>query len=310
MVTIARATHPFGPFESCPQNPVLTHRSLMNTVTSTGHADFFCDHHGRWWTVFLGIRHAEHGFHPLGRETFLAPVEWTTEGWPIVNGGAKVVEQMEVARDFTPHPWPSAPAREAFDCGALPSHWICLRNPDPTGFSLFRRPGWLTLSCGATTLDDRASPSAIFRRLQHFEAKASTLLEFAPDTIDEEAGLTALLDDRHHAELVITQRDGRRVALVRRRIGSLSGESPPLPVPDGALELALAIDRRACVFSVRTPGHPAQEVGRHELRYLCTEVAGGYTGVMLGLFAAARGQPSTNAASFAWFEYAPSTQCP
>lgn len=48
-------TGPFGEWESCPRNPIL--RGEPNgRVQNTGHADFFEDHHGRWWTVLLAVR--------------------------------------------------------------------------------------------------------------------------------------------------------------------------------------------------------------------------------------------------------------
>ena len=41
MVTLARSDSPWGPFEPCPRNPILTHRETENDmpVQGTGHAD-------------------------------------------------------------------------------------------------------------------------------------------------------------------------------------------------------------------------------------------------------------------------------
>lgn len=306
MVTLARAKHPFGPFESCPHNPVLTHRSLMNTITSTGHADFFEDHQGNWWVVFLGIRYAEHGFHNLGRETFLAPVTWSGDGWPVVNDGQKVTEQMAVARALTPRPWRAPSSRDDFSGEQLGLPWVFLRNLPSTDWSLTERPGWLKLSCGSATLDEVASPAFVGRRQQHFGSRSTTRLDFTPRSENEEAGLTALIDNLHHAEIVVTLRAGKRVALVRRRIGTTVVEGCGLPLPVGPLELTLATDRKWYRFSIGAPDRIPEEIGCHELRYLSTEVAGGYTGVVIGVFATARGIRSTNAAYFDWFEYVPS----
>lgn len=69
------SARPWGPFESCPVNPILSHRSLKSPIQATGHGDLVQSPDGRWWLVFLGIR--LHGYPPcyhLGRETFLAPV--------------------------------------------------------------------------------------------------------------------------------------------------------------------------------------------------------------------------------------------
>lgn len=63
---------------------------------------------GRWWAVFLGVRPVfakaqEHGVDlmptHLGRETFLAPLEWI-DGWPVVNG-RKPVELIGEARGLS-----------------------------------------------------------------------------------------------------------------------------------------------------------------------------------------------------------------
>jgi xylan 1,4-beta-xylosidase len=91
MVTIARSGTPWGPFEPCPHNPILSHRSKSLEIRCTGHGDLVQDHRGNWWMVFLGTRPV--GYPPcyhLGRETFLAPVSWDANGWPVVNGGRPV----------------------------------------------------------------------------------------------------------------------------------------------------------------------------------------------------------------------------
>lgn len=38
-VSVARARRPDGPFQGCPENPVLSHRSIQRAIQSTGHAD-------------------------------------------------------------------------------------------------------------------------------------------------------------------------------------------------------------------------------------------------------------------------------
>ncbi len=109
METIARSRTPYGPFESCPHNPILTHRSLQTLIQSTGHADFVEDPSGNWWAVFLGVRFPGGFWSNLGRETFLAPVTWTADGWPVVNGGHRMAPEMEVENLPVAHPWPVDP---------------------------------------------------------------------------------------------------------------------------------------------------------------------------------------------------------
>lgn len=73
-VSIARSRSPWGPFEPCARNPVLSHRSLQSPIQATGHADLVEGADGQWFAPFLGIR--PQGYppcHHLGRETFLCP---------------------------------------------------------------------------------------------------------------------------------------------------------------------------------------------------------------------------------------------
>jgi beta-xylosidase len=87
-VTVARGSHPWGPFVGCPWNPVLTHRSTIHPVQNVGHADLVEAPAGGWAAVYLGVRPrgSTPGFHVLGRETFLAGVAWV-DGWPVFDEG-------------------------------------------------------------------------------------------------------------------------------------------------------------------------------------------------------------------------------
>jgi beta-xylosidase len=88
---IARSRDPLGPFVDPPEgvNPILFN-GHDKVVQNTGHADLVQDVSGRWWAYFLAVRIQANGFAPLGRETFLASVEWNDDGWPILNGGKPI----------------------------------------------------------------------------------------------------------------------------------------------------------------------------------------------------------------------------
>lgn len=99
METIARSDSPWGPFESCPHNPILSHRDVdprADLPQALGHADLIEDQNGQWWIVFHGIRASQFMLHHTGRETMIAPVEWDEDGWPVVNGGKLIANPMEV----------------------------------------------------------------------------------------------------------------------------------------------------------------------------------------------------------------------
>ncbi|KAJ6140121.1 glycosyl hydrolase [Penicillium samsonianum] len=82
MVTMARSQNVFGPYESCPNNPVLTARGTQEYIQYTGHCELFQDEKRQWWGVCLGARLEDQGRCPMGRETFLTRVDWDGE-WPV-----------------------------------------------------------------------------------------------------------------------------------------------------------------------------------------------------------------------------------
>ncbi len=125
METIARSRESWGPYTPCPHNPILTHRNLTPyPIKCTGHADLINAHDGSWWMVCLGVRpYSEWGeLQHLGRETFLAPVTWTPDGWPLVNGNGTIALEME-AETLPEHPWPAEPAHDDFDGESLRYCW-------------------------------------------------------------------------------------------------------------------------------------------------------------------------------------------
>ena len=114
MIVAARSTSPTGPYEGCPHNPLLTHRcALGNPIEHTGHGDLVQAPDGSWWVVFLAVRTYQGRFH-LGRETFLAPVTWTEDGWPVINEGQPIALEMDAPLPPS-HPWPEPPVRDEFD---------------------------------------------------------------------------------------------------------------------------------------------------------------------------------------------------
>lgn len=97
-VNLFRSDDIWGPFMPAPNNPILSHvgkNAQSNPIQCTGHADLIEAHDGSWWMVFLATRPILWTFYPLGRETFLAPVEWKN-GWLTVNGNGTVTEEMNV----------------------------------------------------------------------------------------------------------------------------------------------------------------------------------------------------------------------
>jgi alpha-N-arabinofuranosidase len=307
MITMARARSPWGPFEPCARNPLLTHRSHYSPIQALGHADLVESADGTWFAVFLGIR--PNGYPPcyhLGRETFLSSLRWAEDGFPAIGDNGRISLEME-----TPLELDSAaedPLRDDFDSPKLALHWNHLRNPHPELYSLDERPGHLRLRGGLHGLDHLASPAWIGRRQCHFTVHVATSMQFEPSSEGEEAGLVVRMNERHHYEIFVTTRAGRRSVVLRRRIGDLRAEVATRTLsPNGSSRLVLAIDadRDKYVFSYGRHQDDLQPLGDGETRYLSTEVAGGFTGVYFGIYATGNGARCEQPADFDWFEYRP-----
>ena len=245
MVTISRARSPWGPFEPCPHNPLLTHRSLMQPIQATGHADLVEDQHGQWWAVFLGIRYTEYRFHNLGRETFLASVRWTPDGWPVINEGKPVAVETELETALAPHPWPERPARDDFDSPHLDPCWNFLRNPGADDWSLQARPGSLWLRAAPATLDALESPAFVGRRQEHFTCGVAARIDFRAGP--RKRGRRADRAARPPTPLRCGRHAARRAACRRRASGASARWRPR--------SLASSSPRKArwCWKSARTP---------------------------------------------------------
>lgn len=275
VATIARAEHPAGPFVSCPANPVLTHRSTTHPTQNVGHADLVRTTEGGWAAVFLGARPrgSTPGFHVLGRETFLAGVDWV-DGWPVFDENRYPVAPMPTAFD------------DRFDGPYLDQRWVVPGGEAATTTELPAGGGVRVLP--AAPDPRRGSAGLLCSRVRDLRWTAEA-------TIDGDGGFQLRLDHRHHYSLTV--RDGQVRATAR--IGDLDVVVATVPAPVGPAVLRLAAvtpttptvplgdaGPDTIVLSVVDAGE-VRELARLDGRYLSTEVASGFTGRVLALTAPA-----------------------
>jgi alpha-N-arabinofuranosidase len=307
MATIARARDPWGPFEGCPRNPVLSHRDhLGRTIQATGHADLVQAQDGSWWLACLGIR--SHGSlcmaqHLLGRETMLAPVSWDADLWPVVGGGAGVPER--VASALPDHHWPSPSSRDDFDARSLAPCWCFLRNPDPRSWTLAERPGFLRLRATTPTLETSGTPALLARRQCHRDCRVRLRLEARLEHDGDEAGLTVFANGAHHHDLGIVRRGAQRFVQLRRRADDLEVVVASAPIGQGAVTFEAWCNPWAIGFSYAELEAPLARLAKASTKMLTTEFAGGFTGCMLGAYALGGAIADVD-----WFEYGPSERMP
>ena len=271
-ISIARSRSPAGPFEGCPDNPVLSHRSLAHPVQNTGHGDLVSTTDGGWAMVLLGVR-PQGGFpsfHLLGRETFLAAVAWH-DGWPTLEVVSGTAADPVVLRDD-------------FLDDHLAACWLSVRTRPPSSWNLSENPGWLTLSGRAGSAD-----TFLGRRQQHLSCTVRARVRAEPGT---RGGLRLRLDDRHYFDVEVASGGVQ----ARATIGPMTETLGSLPLPVG--DVVLRIDTRRntspsiassapdlVTLGFEVEGMPV-ELASIDGRYLSTEVAGGFTGRVVGPYVA------------------------
>ncbi|WP_245964585.1 glycoside hydrolase family 43 protein [Rufibacter immobilis] len=313
---ILRSKSVTGPYVPYEQNPILTQRDLPanrpNPVSATGHADLVQTQKGEWWAVFLATRPYDGAgdHYNTGRETFLAPVAWK-DGWPIINPGNELVQYRYSVPNLPAQKKAAFPLtgnftyREEFKSKTLPMYWLQLRTPRTPWYSLSQPAGKLTLDVRPESFNEKVNVSFIARRQQHVKGSASTVVEFTPQKENEFAGLVAFQNDEHYYTIGKTMKGSEPVVRLFKADNTVLAEKT-LTSKENKQPLYLKVTFNGGSYAF----YYATQKGKWLLlkdnvdgKYLSTRVAGGFVGVTLGMYATSNGQPSTNKASFDWFDY-------
>lgn len=282
--TMMRANSPYGPFEPCPHNPILTNRDVMNEeIKCTGHADLVEDQNGNWWLVHLGVRPKSTDenrtlLHNLGRETFLVPVTWDESGWPHVGNQGTVSLVMDA-----PLPGPAPKTSDysfTADFSAPSLRFGYLRNPHMENYKF--SDGKLTLIGTDVTLSQQDSPTLIGIRQPEYITKTEADVHL----ISGIAGISAYYSDCHHYDLCVEKcSDGIRV-LLRKQIYDLYAITKEVILPGDTLSLKIETDQEWYTFFYRLPGKDWTLLDRGMTAALCTEITHvmTFTGVFLSMF--------------------------
>jgi len=294
---VFRSRSRWGPYLPAKHNPILTQRDLpagrAEPVVNAGHADLVQAADGSWWALFLASR-AWGGMHyATGRETWLLPVRWE-DGWPRILDAGQVIPRRPALPAFAPVARPGGQAplsgnfhwRDEFDGPRLDPAWLQLRAPRTAWADLAARPGTLTLHAQDAGLDSRHNPSFLARRQQHLVFDASTALE-PPADADTLAGLAAFQNETHWFVLGAQRRGADLEISLRRRDGADERVLARRQVRPGAtlkLRIRGAEGRYGFAFDADGQGWRwlRTEV---DARLLGSDVAGGFTGAVLGPFA-------------------------
>ena len=273
MLTLCRSRSPWGPFENCPHNPILTNRNKAPyEIQGIGHGELITGPDGNWYIPTLGFRqiHQWLPFHHLGREVFLTPAELTGDGWFTCGDGTTA--------DCYDVPLPGVQQEKkhfSFQNTHWDADWCFLRHPHRENYTL--ESDRAILRGTELTLNDTASPTFIGLRQKDFDGT----LRFRVTADRGEAGATAYMCEESHYDLGIRETNSGWECFVRLCIGDIRHIQASVPLDGPTAELTLRFEAQQYRFYLGdTPLCSAQS------RYLSSEVMTGFTGVILALYAA------------------------
>jgi len=304
-LTIARSKSIEGPYEANPQNPLLTHCSLAgqtSQIQGTGHGDLVQAKDGNWWMVFLAYRNYGGSYHHLGRETYMAPVEWRQGEWPVVNGGQPVDTLMNVkVAGAAPQGEPRRRhIRTTFD-RPLGPEWVYIQNPDSAAYQM--KYGRLRLMAGLSSLTDNDHPTFVGRRQESALFTAETTVDFTQSMAGDNAGLTVYQINDGHIDFVLHQGRNGMMLRVSMTIKNVSATLREVHINDSRCTLRIRSDGKNYYFDYATDGKTFKTLDEVDCSLVSTEVVGGFTGVVIGMYAAMNRGYVGYGASYADFEY-------
>ena len=152
--------------------------------------------------------------------------------------------------------------------------------------------------------DDKASPTFVGRRQQHTDFTATTSMQLQKASPADEAGLTVYMCESSHYDLYVKQlADEKQAVVLRYRLGELTHTQKEVIVPQGKIQLRVKGNNEFYSFEYATDGKNFRKLDKMNTRYVSTETAGGFTGIILGLYAVATSDSSKAHADFEYFEY-------
>lgn len=274
-ISIARGDHPEGPFETAPQNPLVSARSTIRPVQNTGHGDLVIGPDGDWLCVLLGVRPRSmtRAFSALGRETFVTGVRWEESGWPAID-------------PVLLHPRPGT--RVDIDFSAereLDGEWIAVRATPDSIADLDSRADAVVLHGAGRTLD-HSRPTFLGRRQEHLTNAVTVAIDVSAGV----GGLAVRYDERFHVEIeagggTLTAR-AVVADLVQEWTAPLSADRLELHIDSRPPADTGGFPRTSDVFHLgATVDGERIELAQVDGRFLSSETAESFTGRVIGVYA-------------------------
>lgn len=300
---IFTSDNPRGPYKPAPANPILTQRYLPkdrpNKVDWAGHADLVLGPDNKYYGVFLAIRPNEKGRVNIGRETFILPVDWTGD-YPVFENGLipmepkikmpKGVENKTGQDGFFPNG--NFTYNEDFTADNLDYRWIGLRGPREAFIS--KTKTGLQINAFAANIKELKPTSTLFYRQQHSSFSFTTTLQYKPASDKDLAGIVCLQSEAYNYVFGVTKKGNDYVLVLQRneKKDRRDRETTSSILASAKVDISKPIRLKVeangddYTFShAAGDGEFSNLGGTVSGDILSTDVAGGFTGTLLGLYA-------------------------
>ncbi|WP_435302849.1 glycoside hydrolase family 43 protein [Flavobacterium aestuarii] len=290
---------PTGPFTPSSNNPILTQRYFPKDRTDkvdwAGHADLVLGPDNKYYGVFLGIRPNDKDRVNTGRETFMLPVDWSGTFPVFENGLVPMTPKLKMPNGVTENkagkngffPNGNFTFEENFNSDKLDYRWIGLRGPREN-FTAVTKKG-LQINPFAVNIKELKPTSTLFYRQQHNSFSFEATIDYKPFSEKDLAGITCLQNERFNYVFGITRKGNDTYILLERTEKGVSKiiASSKIDVKKPVrLQVKAAGDSYEFNYSIN--GTDFQNLGGIVSGdILSTNVAGGFTGALIGLYATA-----------------------
>ena len=314
---IFRSDSLLGPYVPWEKNPILTQMDLPNNrpnpVTCTGHADMVQTQNGDWYAVFLGCQPYDGRNFNTGRQTFMLPVTWTDDGWPVILPPKTPVPLTVKKPNLPVDKAPTVPSTgnitftDNFDSDTLHYRWIGIRGPASKWYSISKTDKALYLEPRVDLLSNQSNPSYLGIRQQNNDFSCNVTMTAQPGTSECTAGLVAFQDDDNYYAINVKINSGNLTEVAFEKPASRArgfgrggrgtrGDtqaqpttpqiSEALPANVKSIELKIEGEGPVTRLYYKIGNGPFTQLGEDlESSYLSTDTAGGFQGVTLGVFA-------------------------
>jgi len=289
---------PKGPYIPAPSNPILTQRYFAkdrkNKVDWAGHADLVLGPDDKYYGVFLGIRPNEKNRVNTGRTTFILPVDWSGDFPVFENGLIPLEPKIKMPKGVTNKtgqdgffPNGNFTFTEEFKSEKLDYRWIGLRGPREDFMSITKKG--IEINPFAVTIKEVKPTSTLFLRQMHKDFSLITTLDYKPRSEKDLAGLTCVQSEKFNYVFGLTKKGNDFYILLERTEKGASKILASQKVAiNGPIKLQVKASSDDYEFGYALNGNEFINLGGVVSGdILSTNVAGGFTGTLIGLYATA-----------------------